>query len=280
MLFPSISSTLTYYYCSSYYIIAYLLSVLACYFIIKHDDTKYIFLSIGLLIFSIHIYQAYIGVAATIFLLYLLQCLLKKEMSIKEILKKLYKFLFIGITSGILYLITLYLLIELLEFGLTTDRNFNTMGQINITKLPFLIRDTYYNFYQYFFGNEIINNAWANKYIFNICIFLFGIIVITLRIIKNKLYKSYSRLILIIICIMAIPIVLDLITILAPSVSIYETTGIIMLPTMNLLYIFIISISEYDRKLFSKSYKVGKYVFIGNAFYIFDCIHISFYELP
>lgn len=58
-----------------------------------------------------------------------------------------------------------------------------------------------------------------------------------LLIYKKEIYKNKLQLILIFLLTTISPVVFLAITIIAPKVSIYDSTGILMLPTMNYLYL-------------------------------------------
>lgn len=235
---PAVAGTLTYYYCSLYYMMAYLLAVYAGWIICKKKSIKFNLVAVIYLCISSATYQAYIGVVLVIVVMHKLQQLIKEDIEIKVLIRE---FLNAGITvaGGILaYLISCKMIQNVLGIVAESGRGFSKMGNIPLKEIGNLLKNCYIYTYQYFFSTEMINNEYGFKKELN---FLFGIILfagfVTIII---KMKKSIVHKFLAIGMLMCIPIAVMSITIAASDVSIYDTTGVIMLPTMNYIYILLL----------------------------------------
>lgn len=67
---------------------------------------------------------------------------------------------------------------------------------------------------------------------------------IILTVIRNKLFRDPVKFLMIICCIILLPLAFMSIVVLAPKVSITDVTGILMLPHMNYIYIFLLVLLE------------------------------------
>lgn len=244
ILSPNISNLLTYYYCSAAYMTSYLLAVIGAYLIIKRTGIKSCLLSMVCILISLSLYQAYIGVTITLCIFHLIVKVLLDENWGNGFLKYLVRG---GITGagGIIGYLFAFKGVQLIK-GITPDtvRGFDSMGRIELSEIPDLIRNAYLAFLQYFFTNDIINNSWKGRgqvNLFCTC----GVLVLIIVIIVNKrLFADIKRIIILCAAIFFIPLILCCITIIAPDASIYGETGMLMLPQMNLFYIFMLVIAE------------------------------------
>ena len=105
--FQSLVGMMSYMFLSYSYSLAFLFSVTAIYFIRKNNLKNY-FYALILMVLSMSIYQAYISVTISLFLILLAQDLLVSEIKTKDIIKKGIKYVtFIIISSIVYYTITL-----------------------------------------------------------------------------------------------------------------------------------------------------------------------------
>ena len=143
-VFPCTTSTLFYRYTAVYYGIALLLSVLAVYFL-----DRYRFglpLSIVCTAFSLGIYQAYVPVTVTLFVIRLIQRALKKDDRVgKLVLSGLYDCLSLVLGLGVYYVI-LWICLRANNMSLGTYQGVDSMGKISISALPGLIKKAYASF--------------------------------------------------------------------------------------------------------------------------------------
>lgn len=195
-----------------------------------------IIVSISCIIISLSIYQAYIAVTITLCLLYILLMLLEDK-DIYIIIKQARNFFCLGVVGIAGYLFTFKLVQFLVKLEPAESRGFSSMAKIPLNQIPVLLRDSYVAFFQYFFTNEMINNNFGLKKEINFILLLFFLFLLIYIIIKQKL--NIIKLCFILFILFVLPIAVFSIVIMAPEVSIYGSTGVIMLPTTNYIYIFI-----------------------------------------
>lgn len=234
---PNVADTLSYYYCSDFYILAYLMNVAAVYLINKRDRRRDVFVAAGLIAGSLAIYQAYISVAIVLCLCLLLLMLLGGECKTRELLQKAIRFVSAGGGGVVIYLALTGILQKLCGFSLTDGRGFSQMGRIDILRLPGQIKSSYVQFAKYFLCDELINNSWLHKNILNG--FIFGTLLSFILILyfENGLYRDKVKSVLTVVAIVLMPLGFMSMTIAAPDVSLYEATGILTIPAMNYVYI-------------------------------------------
>lgn len=137
---PSIISTVAYIFTTPYYCFSIMLTCYAAYLVRK--KTKGWFAGILLLTFSLGIYQAYLGLAASMFILFLILDCLKDDTDGKAIFCRAWKYLGILCASVLLYMGIAKLSLKLVgKASLTSYQSINTMGQIQVTQIPkFIIK--------------------------------------------------------------------------------------------------------------------------------------------
>ena len=246
LLSPTFANTMTYFYCAVSYNLAFFLSVFSVFLYkeglseygdnkeFKNIKLKYVIICLicGLLICgSLSLYQAYLAVTAALFVLIDIKVLLERG---DKIVAKhcIIQLLICALGVGLYLAVT-----KLMPFKLASNRGFDKMGSINPVKLPNLVEDTYVNFYNYFFTDSLINNSWMCRKELN-AVILFSIIVLLLYIlVKLKTARRYLSIFLLIFLTAIYPVACEIITIMAPGVDNYGSTGIIIVPAMSFIYI-------------------------------------------
>lgn len=239
---PTVGSTLTYYYCSDFYMLSYLLAVLAVWFAVGKCGKRGIIVSSIFVMISAAIYQAYVCLALLLFLIYFMKMLIDVDISNKEICRKVKNgFLSIGIGVG-LYLANNKLVQKLSRIEATEGRGFSKMGMINLKNMQEQIGDCYADFFRYFFSDMMINNnCYGRKYI-NIFFFLMLAVIIFEILIKQRM--TVGRKAILAALFLLFPLISMSICIFAPEVSIYEATGVLMLPAMNFVYVLAVVLKQ------------------------------------
>lgn len=242
---PSFQGTLTYYYCSAYYLSAYLLVLISAIVLLRTGEKLkwyYLVSAMAMVCIAMATYQAYIGILVTVACIYFIMEMLNSEVAIRKVAVKIFRLL-TGCCGGLLlYLISDKVVLKCWGLSMETGRGFAKMGTIQFENLKEALMECYLNCYQYYFGNRMINNAYGyipRKYI-NLCVGI--VIVVAWLCILFKMRQKWQRKLLAITMFLLLPIALMCITICAPEVSIFESTGVLMLPTMNYLYIFLLII--------------------------------------
>lgn len=274
ILSPSMGGTLTYHYCSVYYLIAYLLAVLSCWLIFKTTGVKNGGLASIMLCCSLGTYQAYIGIVAVVGLIYIIQMMIDNSFSKEKLIKHTVKFFCVIVMGILLYLVVNKCVLSLLNISAEAGRGFSQMGRIPLKQLPQLLLNCYSYTREYFFGSTMLNNhiGKINMCGVNVIWSVFLILVSFFKVITMKKELCYK--ISAIIGIVLLPVAIMCITVVASDVSIYESTGLIMLPTTVYMYIFLIvllNINIKEQKNVKYLYKISLLISI--------IIIVSFYNL-
>lgn len=245
---PSVANLFTYYYCADSYCFAYLLAILAVACLLK-NGIKYFIAAGVMLIFSMGIYQTYIGAAVTVCGVWIIRTILKNEMEVKLLLRKIVRMV-VGIgASAVGYLLLFKMLENVGYLYPTSTRGMdNILGNL-IEKSTGLIKLAYHVFYDYFFTGNLINNYWRGRRYFNALIIVGTFLLIGYIFLKKKIYKSALKSVLLGVIVIIFPIMLAVIVIVAPDASVYAETGLLMLSYMNYMYVLpLIILGELEKQ--------------------------------
>lgn len=274
---PHLMDLLTYYYCSSVYMLSFFCAVLSAYMFIGSESKKgwsFLLGCLGIFI-SLSIYQAYLFVAVTLCLLKTINVLLRqwKDRTIKESCIRLFSAAVGCVCSSVIYIIVAKAIQKLTGHLPDTARGVDTMGSIPLERIGNLIKGTYVYFYRYFFTDRLLkNSAWKLQWI-NLGIFILLLVICFAWIILPRVYQQMRRLGLIILGILCIPIVFTGITIAAWQFSLEGATGILVVPTMQIVYIWGVSLVDKgsDSYSFTRCLKRSYFLFIGALLIIQIC---------
>lgn len=229
LFMPCTSSTLTFYFCSDSFQLAFF-CVVAGVYIIKNNDT-YRAYAMSLLLFtmSLFFYQAYICIAFSFGAIFLILDSVKDNF-----VSSIKKTLIIDGMSGIsciLYIILFKLFRNIFDIEIQERMSFES--QLSLGDIWEIFKKAGKVFADYFFTSELYNNNFGFRSIINICVWIIIVICVTYGIIKKKDDSKWSRIFSAIAGLLLIPWMTTAIQIMAPKVQ----TTVIMLPTMVLIYI-------------------------------------------
>lgn len=167
MVFPSLIGTFGYMFTSSSFGLAFLLSVLAVWFL--HRDLKWGMIpALGCMIFSLSIYQSYLSVAAGLLVLIVIQRLLLGEKLRPVILTGVCYVLFLVVSLGVYYATT-QVILKLL--GLQLNGYVNERFSFHPSSILENIHVAYYYFLQFFFkGHAGLVPTRLGKFLHILCI--------------------------------------------------------------------------------------------------------------
>lgn len=204
VLSPITSSTLLFNYCSIGYTFAFLGSVSSIYIFYKEKNKylKYI-IPIILIVLSLSMYQAYLSLIVTLFVIYNLKLILDK----KENYKESFKYLILLIIGILFYFISMKLSQLVFHIDMSSYSNANEIGINTILTIPNKIIDTYKLTYSFFFTNSIIKNTYLHNNIINLLILITITITIIVNLFKNNI--SNKNKIITILIILTLPIYLN-----------------------------------------------------------------------
>lgn len=221
---PSLCSTLTYYCTADAYLLAFLFSVLFVWCLAKGDTWKSYAVAVFLLAASACIYQAYIGSAITLCLLYLLLNIIRNTVPPRNLLGKFFRFLTAGACASALYLVSYKLVCRWRGITPVADRGFDSMGHIPLGRIPTLIGQAYRYFFSYYFTDKLYNNTWMGRGRINMLAAVFLLILLAGYMLKKQSSRRGLKL-----CaaagILLIPMAFMSITVMAPDCSIEDVTG-------------------------------------------------------
>lgn len=263
---PTVGSTLTYYYCSDFYILSYFLAVLAVWLMVGGNGKCKLIVSSICLMFSRAIYQAYFSLTILFCYMYIMKKLFDPKQDGKEIITKAARCLIGGIIGVGLYLISNKLVQEICKIDAAKSRGFSEMGIIHLESILEEIVQCYNSFKEYYFEDSMINNLCYFRREINIFFFaLLGCLFLSV-LLKNKI--AFVRKLIFIIMTLFYPVISLNICILAPKTSIFDTTGVLMIPTMNYVYVFAVILLQQlsIRGFYYKMCNVGVFVAAVAAF--------------
>ncbi|MCR5100672.1 MAG: glucosyltransferase domain-containing protein [Butyrivibrio sp.] len=251
MFSPHMLSGMTYYYCFIYYMIAQALMILAVWLITEH---KYV-LGICAIVISLGTYQAYLQVLLIVGLLYVFFSISERGLyknadenksGIQFVIKDILVYVFVVLIGIIFYLIVNKIVLMATGVEADSGRGFSSMGILGIKQILCGIISCYKEFANYFVGTELVNNEYVVLFIqrrfINIAVFILGIVLLVIYLKKSNSFLNRC------ICIfltLLVPVCAMAMVIVAPGVSIYDTTGALVLAAMN--YVFLIPVIILDR---------------------------------
>ncbi len=229
---PNISATLTFFYCSDAYILGMLFATLAVYLIRKYESQNWIILISSFCIaISIGMYQTFLSITMVLCIATLIIDILNKKET-KQIFINIFKYIVMGAISIILFYLIAHLVLLIKNLQVATYNGANTIGLEIIFKLPELLPQAYESFLNYYFNDKMIPNTIWHTNLLYIIIFAVMFLSVIYIIIKSKLYKKVSNIILLIIFILLSPICFGIIEIIVPNADIH------ILMACSMIYIF------------------------------------------
>lgn len=219
--YPTVTGTLMFMYTATYYALAILLAVAAAWITTRYNWGFII--AIILETASLGIYQAYIPMTATLFVLFLIMMNLQKNWDFIEIVKKSFLYLFTIIFGFIGYFLMLKVCLYCYHEQLGGYVGVDHMGQISITDIPKILEICYKSF----FG--LVKNDYhgiSESTLLRTCFLMMGIVVILLACWLMKTQKM--RIGQITICVLygfiILPLAVNSIEIMCFDSKVYELT--------------------------------------------------------
>lgn len=201
---PITSATILFNYCSIGYTLAFLCSILSVYIYYKEENKikKYLF-SLILIVVALSMYQAYLSVIVTTFIIYNIKLLLEKKKNFKLSLKYILTLL-IGV---LLYFIIMKISLLVFHVNISNYSGADKIGLQTLLSIPKKIGLSYKLFYEYYFTDKIVKNIYIKNNILNIFLLILLIIGVVFKIFKNNL--SQKEKILTLLLVLALPIFLN-----------------------------------------------------------------------
>ena len=255
---PNISSTLTFFYCSDAYILGMLLATLSVYIMRKFEEKKWpIFLGGVLLALAMGMYQTYLSVTMVLISGTLLIDTLNNK-GIKKIFIDLVRYILMGVIGiGLFYAIS-HIILIIANLSVSDYSGANSIGITSIlSNLLKLLPESYQSFFNYFFNDKMIPNTIWHTNILYIIIFVIELIATIYLVVKNKVYKKVSNIVLTIILIAIMPICFGIIEIIVPDTDIH------ILMACSMIFIFPIFFKILELLPKDNFSKIIKYIIVG-----------------
>ena len=205
--FPTLALSFSYLFMVEVYMVSLLLSVFAVWVTIKF---KYGFIIGSLSItFSLGSYQSYISFAVALVIIYIIREIITKKDS-KELLKVILKLFLMGILGIAFYFLILNIILKIDNLVLSDYKGANSMGIPPISNWPTQIIRTYKHFIGYFLGFSYYRIPVFEK-IIRVLMLIFSLILLVIKIFKEKIYSNKLNFIILIICVITIPLTFNIV---------------------------------------------------------------------
>ena len=233
VLTPTLVVILLYIYTSFAYCFNLLLSTLVIWFLYKFKHKKLGFALAALcFMFSLSIYQSYVGVTVGLCIIVSILDLLKNK-DIKEVFKNIGKAILVVITGGILYLIATQIILNISNLEISNYNNASNVSIVGIfTSLKDTFIQTYTDFFMFFFGNDIVVNAnYTRGLIYGVffAMLAVGIIIAVSSLKEENIKLKIGKIALILLFIALLPVGLNVIDILVVGNTMYALTAVQMI---------------------------------------------------
>lgn len=185
--FPSLGMTMLFMFTVGYYAFALVLTLVGAYAVKNLPSAWGVPLGTVCLALALGIYQAYLPVAAALFLLILLRRGLS-EPSVSPLSLFLHglRFLAVLVLSLILYMVILRLLLHFGGQSLNSYQQIDQMGAVALHEIPGMIASAYDNFFKLAYQSQYSINATAlNRFAFLLSMLLSAVLFVLLEVRSN-----------------------------------------------------------------------------------------------
>ena len=227
---PCLTATMLYVYTSVAYCVNMLLAILAIWFIYKFKYKKIgIVISALCFMFSLSIYQSYMGVTVGLCIMLSIIELLKDNSKIKDVFINIGKTVLAVLSGGILYYILTMLILNLTGIDMATYKGAESFGIKEIfASLGTNILNAYKNFVEFFFKDVIVYNTNYRRDIWYTLFFIGFIVTFIVKLVKLKVESKKEKIFKIVLSslmVLLMPIGLNIINIIAVGTEIYALTA-------------------------------------------------------
>ena len=265
--FPTACSTLLYRYTPHFYGLAILLAVLAVYILPKYRYWGLI-LSAIFTALSLGIYQAYLPLTASVFVLCLCKQVLEEELPFKTVLHRgCYACLSMILGLGI-YFVCTKVSLYIADLELKSYQGINEMGQLSLREIPELLLRTYQRCL------ELVEKDYCNLAPSKIMrlaygfLFVLNFVMVLSSVVLRK--KKFSDMVMALLLCGILPVAVNFIEIMCPNSRIYTIMVYACVVPMIMPIVLIGQFPEYSKwkKISAKTILTILMVLIlGNIYY-------------
>ena len=247
---PQFTETYMFLYCADSYLLAFFLSALAVFSITKIKSIKkskqWVLAAIICSGYVCGLYQAYLGVIFGILISYTLKEALDKK-NTKIVAKEFFRNVAIVFAGVAAYYVILRVGLKLAHARLAGYKGADSLGLKTILSLPNNIANCFQDFYQFFFGpTRIIFNTYYNRWIFYV---ILAIIFIAGLFKTLKQNNDFKKLPFIIFLLLAFPIAISIMNIIASGTRINLVTGPGLITTSLLIVVIYEKLKENKQEI-------------------------------
>ena len=179
------------------YLISFLCGILSVYIFYKVNNkfSKYL-IPIILIVVSLSMYQAYLSLIITFFVIYNIKLLLDNNFKYMEF----FKYLICLVIGVILYFITMKLSLYVFHISISNYSNADKIGINTLINIPDKIIDSYKFFYNYYFTDSIMKNTYMHNNYLNLLVFILLVINLFIYFYKSSTDRKNIVIIIFKIC--------------------------------------------------------------------------------
>ena len=253
--FPCVTNTFFFEFAADGYMLAMLLAALAVRLSqIGEKRVGFSVLAALCLCFSCGIYQAYVSFALLLSVCYFAWELLRDRYSMKEYLRWIGKQVLIYGCGMLAYWIVWKLCLHFQNAAASGYQGISTLGQISAASLLHAVRETGVVLARFFFGGNVMKYGWTGYAVMNLVFLLLAALVLICAVIKQGVQKKPGHLLLVLLCLLAVPVFACVWMYLSPDVGYH----MLMLQSLCVLYLFVLFLSG---RYFSKSLRTFSVLF-------------------
>lgn len=238
VVFPSWTGTFFYMFTAPYYALAVLMSVVSVWLMVKCRWG--ILSSVILLACSLGIYQSYLPFTATFYVVLLFLMLFDDKYGYLDILKRALRYLFNLALGVLLYFVCMRLSLMLTGQKLTTYKGISSMGRLELSRIPEIVKTIGVNFFGIFLNNNMeISYNYITKGMY-LVLFVLGaalIVWLFLMLLKRKeILKAVETAVMAVVYVIAVN-----------SIYIMCEDGIYSLMHFSCVFLIIFPLALLDR---------------------------------
>ena len=238
MSFPAVASMTFFSFTMPYYALALVLITAACLLVERRRKPVWFLLYSLLLAFAVGVYQAFYPFAVMLAVLAVITECLDPKATPQAVLKQGLFYVGAILLSYLLYRLGLKAMLAATGRKLTAYQGIDQMGQIDLARLPGMLRDMYRHFFLLFTHDYL---SLTSEPITRLCVLVLQAGSALLLVLGWREKNRLKRLELAVLLLVALPIASNLIILMVPDGTIYT------LMAMGLLSVFLLPVLLWDR---------------------------------
>lgn len=232
MVSPAFAACLTYYFCSDLYTASILAYALGAYVIKKAKSYKTAFCGSCLIVLGLSIYQAYIGVAAGLLVMDLVNGILHEEKPLKDYYCRIFRYAFAGFGAIFIYYILNMIVLRACHIPISTYSGADQIGlSRSLYQIPTSVVKICRALWEYFIGDGFLSNSLWHSWVFHCLLILLFHVLILAQMIRCKLYREPGKIVLLYALLAVYPFAANLIGFIATE----RDLGILMAVPMTMM---------------------------------------------